>query len=156
MLPCPWLVCKGAFANASQSRARCKAWGKMMCVKLEFLAEGSRDYPLIRLYEFTREEVCKLRGVFNSLASGTVRNVSLEKEPFIEPIGACWLALSVGRNDLGISRRGATAFECELTELAWENMVGLTDPLRDSEAKGYQWLTSAGRISLLLSHDGKW
>jgi hypothetical protein len=125
-------------------------------MKLQFLAEGSPDCPLIRLYEFTREEACKLLGVFDSLANGAARRVALDKEPFIEAIGACRLSLSVGKKDCGILAESGTAFECELTELGWENVVGLTGPFCDAGTKGYQWLTGTGRISLLLSHDGRW
>src|SRR5437867_3317880 len=40
-------------------------------MKLEFLADGSQDCPLIRLYDFDFEEAVSLRQIVASLSDGT-------------------------------------------------------------------------------------
>lgn len=128
----------------------------MMCMKLEYLADGSPECPLIRLYEFTRDEARALRYIFCSLANGAIKTVSLEREPFIVPVSECQLILAADGKDRGIRASGSKSFECDLTELAWDNVAGLTEPFCHFETTGYQWLTSTGRVRLLISCDGKW
>lgn len=125
-------------------------------MKLEFLAVGSPDCPLIRLYEFTQEEACHLRDIFCSLANGTRGTVALEKELMVVAVGGCRLMLKVGVRDRGIQANDSGVFECELTQLSWDDVAALMEPFCDSETQGYQWLTRAGRVSLLISHDSKW
>jgi hypothetical protein len=128
-----------------------------MCMRLEYLANGSPDCPLIRLYDFTRDEARSLRRIFYSLANGTLKSVALEQESFVVPLGECQLVLAAQGQDAGICANGPTSFECRLTEFAWDTVAGLTDPFCDSEmAGGHQWLTTAGQVGLLISRDGKW
>ena len=125
-------------------------------MKLEFLAEGSRECPLIRLYDFTQEEAQQLRQVFYSLADGSLKTATLEDMPFVEAVQGCQLKLLAGTSDRGIHSTASNVFECALTRLGWDNVGGLTDPFCQLSSKKFQWLTKQGRIGLLISHDGKW
>jgi hypothetical protein len=97
-------------------------------VKLEFLAEGSRDCPPIRLYAFDYTAVLKLNDLISAFATGASTQVSVHKQPWIEPVGGCELELLVGQRDVGISQTGPLRFGCTLIHDGWGDMVGLLEP----------------------------
>lgn len=126
-------------------------------MKLEFLAEGSSDCPLIRLYDFDPTGAMRLREAFRSLSDGSRRNIPLHEEWWVEPIAACHLDLRLGVRDLGVVQRLPTTFDCVLTADAWIEMVELTDPFcTQQDGEVYQWLNCDGEVSLLLSPTGTW
>jgi hypothetical protein len=126
-------------------------------MKLEFLAEGSRDCPLIRLYAFDHSAVLKLKDLINALATGASTQVPLHKQPWIEPVGGGKSELLLGEHDVGISQTGPLRFECTLSHDGWDEMVELLEPFCESNRPDpYQWLNSRGRISLLISFMGTW
>ena len=126
-------------------------------MKLEFLAEGSADCPLIRLYGFDVPEALRLREAFRTLADGSRRNIALHGEWWIEPVGECHLDLRLGARDLGVVERLPMKFECILTDEAWMEMVELSNPFcTNQDGEGFQWLNHDGEVSLLLSPDGQW
>jgi hypothetical protein len=126
-------------------------------MKLEFLAEGARDCPLIRLYEFDLAGAMRLREAFRSLADGSLRNIPLHEEWWIEPLANCQLDLRLGLRDLGVVQRLPMKFECVLTTEAWMEVADLTDPFcAYQDGKDFQWLNDHGEVSLLLSPSGQW
>ncbi len=127
-----------------------------MRMKLEFLSRGSRERPLIRMYEFSRGEVCFLRQTLYDLSKGSRISVPLHSEPSIERVGSCELTLRLGSWDQGIREISPSVFECMLTKSGWDNMAGLLDPFCERDVIGYQWLSSVGGTDLLLSPDGQW
>ena len=124
-------------------------------VKLEYIAEGSKDCPLIRLYSFDQQELLRLREAVAALSKETAQSISLHEQPGIEPINSCELTLRSGTRDLGVLKAGLLKFECVLTPDTWECVKELIDPFFDSGG-GYQWLSEQGNISLLLSESGSW
>jgi len=125
-------------------------------MKLEFLAEGSPDCPLIRLYSFTPAEALCLNATVDQLDDGGTQEVALHREPFIEPVDACFLTLRLGKRDQGIVPRAPFQFECILSDEGWLDVSALLRPFCETDTKGFQWLVEQGPISLLLSVDGKW
>lgn len=126
-------------------------------MKLEFLAEGSRDRPLIRLYEFDLAGATRLREAFRSLSDGLRRNIPLHEEWWIDPIAGCHLDLRLGARDLGVVERLPMTFDYVLTAEGWAEMVDLTNPFcSDQDGEVFQWLNCGGEVSLLLSLTGKW
>ena len=126
-------------------------------MKLQFLPDGSRDCPLIRLYDFEAAEVLRLKELFDSLAVGSRTDISLHEQKGIEPVDGCQLNLRVGKRNTGIVQKGPFLFECDLTPARWADVASLTEPFDEAaEANTYQWLNEEGQISLLLSPDGKW
>ena len=126
-------------------------------MKLEFLAAGSPDCPLIRLYAFDQPGVCRLRDLVNSVAAGTVTSLSLHKQSWIEPVDRCELELCLGKCDRGIIQVGPSRFECVLSDKGWADIAGLLEPFCESNnLQGYQWLNEKGKVSLLLSSSGTW
>ena len=121
-------------------------------MQLEFLAQDSRDCPLIQLYAFDHTAVLELNDLISALATGTSTQVSLHKQPWVEPVDGCKLELLLGERDVGISQTELLQFECTLSYDGWDNMVGLLEPFCESNRPdSYQWLNSRGKISLLIS-----
>ena len=125
-------------------------------MKLEFLASGSQDCPLIRLFDFDLPEVTRLRKIFEDLSQGALQTADLHNEPGIEPIDSCQLTLRVGNRDLGVEQNGQLGFECVLTPDSWDWVRELVDPFCEGRTGGYQWLSEQGKVSLLLSRSGMW
>ena len=124
-------------------------------MKLEYIADGSQECPLIRLYSFDESELRRLREVVEALSKKTVQSAFLYEQPGIEPIDSCELTLRSGARDLGVLKTGPAKFECVLTPDTWEWVKELIDPFFESSG-GYQWLSEQGKISLLLSKSGSW
>ena len=126
-------------------------------MKLEFLPDGSRDCPLIRLYSFDTSEAVRLRDLVDSLASGSATSASLHKQPWIEPIIGCELDLCVGKHAQGIKQLSSLKFKCVLGDEEWADIAGLLEPFCESDNRGaYQWLIKQGKVSFLLSSSGTW
>jgi hypothetical protein len=125
-------------------------------MKLEYVPEGSVDCPLIRLYEFDRDQAIALKSVLVRLRNGE-QQIQLHNEPFIEAVGDCKLTLKDSVRDLGIVLKG-TEFECSLTSEAWDDLVCWVEPFCNSDRSSYQWLPTPGgrKINLLLSRNGQW
>jgi hypothetical protein len=125
-------------------------------MNLEFLAEGSPDCPLIRLYSFTRAEVLRLREIADQLTAERIQVIALHDEPGIKAIDGCHLELRLGKRDEDIVQPALLQFECILSDEGWLDVSGLLQPFCETNTKGFQWLVWKGPISLLLSVDGKW
>jgi hypothetical protein len=126
-------------------------------MRLEFLAEGSRDCPLIRLYAFAPAAVLKLRELINSLAASQTQTVSLDEQLWIDPIADLKLQFCLEPRDKGIVSIGTGKFKCTLSPEGRLEMADLLAPLsEETRAEGYQWLNCDGDVALLISYDGKW
>ena len=124
---------------------------------MEFLAEGSKDCPLIRLSAFHQPAVLHLRDLINGLATGTVTGDSLHTKPWIEPINGCELEVSLGKCDQGIMQSGSSRFECVLSHEGWLDVAFLLEPFCvKGDPSGFQWLNRRGKISFLISSTGTW
>jgi hypothetical protein len=125
-------------------------------MKLEYLANGSLDCPLIRMYAFSRYEAEDLRKLAQSLSSGVRKSVDLETLPWVEPIQGCRLRLVLGERDRGVWQVAPWSFECPLNSNGWQDVGALPEPFCESDVKGFQWLTNKGKVALLFSHTGEW
>jgi len=126
-------------------------------MKLEDLAAGSPDCPLIRLYDFTPAEAYQLHAAVSGLASDATERVEVDRLPFVEPVGGCRLALVRRSWDQAVvSGAGPAEFECGFTAGTWDNIAGLMEPFA-ARAGGFQWLAGRpGEAALLLSSSGQW
>lgn len=125
-------------------------------MKLEFLAAGSPDCPLIRLFDFDQAEAQNLRELAGSLANGSSESVAVNDEPWIVSIRDCRLTFRLGTGYQGVRQSGPSTFDCVLSATNWSNVEGLLHPFCESDDAGFQWLSREGRISLLFSTDGHW
>jgi hypothetical protein len=125
-------------------------------MKLEFLATGSPDCPLLRLYQFTPAEAAQLFAALTRLASGTIPQVAVHELQDVDTVGGCRLTLLLRSWDQAIRRTGLAEFECALTAGTWDHVAGLVEPFaRGSD--GFQWLAGTpGEAALLLSTSGQW
>ena len=126
-------------------------------MKLEYLASGSPDGPLVRLYEFDTTGAQRLREAFRSLADGSLEEMALHEEWWIKSIAGCQLKLRMGPRDLGIVERLPSKFECTLTVEGWSEMASMVDPFCAGESsEAAVWLNEDGEASLLLTPSGRW
>jgi hypothetical protein len=125
-------------------------------MKLEFLPDGPDNSGLIRLYDYSQSDVHALSKTASELATGSRRQIALESESWVAPIGGCKLILQRGERDSGVRQVGPLDFECELSADGWNNVEGLLEPFCNSAITSFQWLTSQGRISFLISQNGQW
>src|SRR6476660_9622597 len=125
-------------------------------MNLEYLADGSRDCPLIRLHGFNPAEARSLRNLVRSLATGESHSVALHDEMWVESVGRCRLTLRRSTRNQGVHEADPMNFECALTSGGWSNVEGLLKPFCDSHTAGFQWLTREGSVSFLISQSGQW
>jgi hypothetical protein len=126
-------------------------------MKLEFLADGSKDCPLIRLYRFTQAEVERLHRLVGHMAAGDLERIATHDLPFVEAIENCELEFVVTRWDQAIAGDvNRNRFSCGFTAGTWDNVAGLMEPFMDG-ARGFQWLAGLpGGTHLLLTYSGQW
>jgi hypothetical protein len=128
-------------------------------MKLEYLADGSPDCPLIRLYDFTQVEAGRLLDVLTDLAADRCEQVPVHKLPWVQPLGDCHLTFRVGSWDQAVVRKaGILDFACGFTNGTWDNVAALVEPFAGG-AGGFQWLAGVpGETALLLtsSTSGQW
>jgi hypothetical protein len=125
-------------------------------MKLEYLADGSPDCPLLRLYDFPADEARELLTAVAALAAGTTDRVEVHRLLFVEPLGTCALTLVRRAWDQAVVRLGPSRFECGLTAVTWDNVAGLIEPFAAGSG-GFQWLVGEpGDASVLLSTSGGW
>jgi len=126
-------------------------------MKMEYLADGHSNCPLIRLYDFDLADAKRLREAFRCLAAGSRESLPLHQEWWIEPLEDCALDLRRGTRDLGVVERAPSRFECVATDKGWTRMSSLTDPFCQPVMKeSCTWLNRAGEVSLLLTPSGGW
>jgi len=125
-------------------------------MKLEFLANGSPDCPLIRIYEFNSKEAYELRRIALQLARGREKVVRLHKQPNATVISGFELTLQQGKKDRGVSEISPLKFEWVLSQAGWLKVADLIRPFSRGATKGWQWLCEIGRTRILLSCDGHW
>jgi hypothetical protein len=124
-------------------------------MKVDYIAAGSRDCPLVRISETTAEECRKLTAVLHALSMGEVREGAIHE--LSEHPGAveARLVVKTGRRDIGIVQVGPNAFECTLKGTTWDNVAGLVEPFCGGNS-GFQWLDDSSGIRLLMSPTGEW
>lgn len=123
---------------------------------MEFVGEGSPDCPLIRLYDFSSTEAQRLLQIVLGLAGKANTVVSFHAEPGIQPIGRCELTLRRADASPGVRELDGMKFEWVFSDGGWLDVAGLIQPFCQEGAPRFQWLSRIGKISVLLSHDGKW
>lgn len=128
-------------------------------MRLEYLAGGSPDCPLVRLYDFRPSEAAALLAAIATLASSAAERIEVHQLPFVESVGGCRLALTRCLRDTAVVRGPhPSEFECGFTAGTWDNVAGLVEPFSRGGG-GSQWLAGApGEAALLLSatDDGEW
>jgi hypothetical protein len=121
---------------------------------LEYLSDGSPDCPLIRLYQFTTEEVVELRSAVVELAIEQTREIAVHELPYVKALAGCQLTLCVSSFDQSVLQVDACSFECRFTEETWANIAFLIESFAKGNV-GSQWMAD-NTPALLLSWTGEW
>jgi hypothetical protein len=124
-------------------------------MKIEFLERGSAGCPLIRIYGTDIDGCLRLKGAFEQLERGAVREIVLSDLPGIEPVSGCRVTAKAGKWDRGVLAVGEYAFDWVLTPSTWDNVAGLIEPFC-LQAGGYQWLEQTSDTRVLISPSGYW
>ncbi len=125
---------------------------------LDCLFPESPEIPLIRLFNFTTEEVSNLQAAVAGLATGKVDQVAVHAFPGIVSVDHTELVLSIQSWDQGLLTLDleTNKFCCLFSCGTWDNVSGLIEPFCAGRS-GFQWLVGgAGTASILLSHSGEW
>jgi hypothetical protein len=128
-------------------------------MKLEYVPKGASECPLIRLFDFSAEDIKQFREAISRLASGESQRLEVHDLARMESIGNCRLTFFVQNRDQGVVKRSGNdegSFECGFTMETWDNIEGLVEPFTNG-GEGFQWLGGAtGEAALLISCDGSW
>jgi hypothetical protein len=125
-------------------------------MKVEFLAEGATECPLIRLFDYRAGELERLRIVCSELGDRPRAEFPLHDQPWIEPIAECKFTWRAGARNAGVQFPvSGTAFVLELAGEAWHEVSDKLLPFIDGSG-GYNWLTNEGDVNVLISRDGTW
>jgi hypothetical protein len=71
-------------------------------------------------------------------------------------VSGCSLDLRVGTRDDGVRQVQPLGFECVLSTEGWRGVEELLEPFSEPDSSGFQWLTTGGGTSLLISANGQW
>lgn len=123
-------------------------------MRIEFLAEGSEDCPLILL---TREHEQDVPALAAALRRVPIGPVELHKLPGVEAVGGVALVALTARANLGVRVRRHNVFEWVLDASGWEEVAGLLEPfIEPSQEDGFQFLNRHSGPKLVISTNGKW
>lgn len=125
-------------------------------MKVEFLAEGSPDCPLIRLYDYHSGELERLSAACRELVEGRRNEFLLHEQEWVESIGGCRFTWRSALRDVGVRLPAAgDHFVLEFSDEAWREVEDKLRPLQDGSG-GFQWLTNEGDVEVLISLGGGW
>ncbi len=123
-------------------------------MKMEFIASGAADCPLIRLYGHDGEVVRALTQAVESVRGGPI---AMNGVPGIEAVGGVHLTATMADRDRGVRRVGDLAFEWAMSREGWAQVVELLNAFESAAAEGrFQYLSREGEITVLISRDGRW
>ena len=130
-------------------------------MKIEYLADGSPECPLPRIFGADPSGAVYLTEAFGQLADGLTEMIAVHELPGIEPIGECRFIARVGDEDRGLqASRAPGLYDMVLTPPGWDQVTGLVEPFCEP-AHGdthFQWLSESGEVKLLIttSETGEW
>jgi hypothetical protein len=140
-------------------------------MNLEFLASGSRDTPLIRLYGAEVEPLRELSRQVEQLSLQMLKEVEVHNIPGVTAISGCRLKLGdvFKRPRSLVTRKSASSLEFQAFATCedWLTVHDLLEPLLErTSGFGFQWLLGGdargllgeSSIALLVSThpDGNW
>ncbi len=128
-------------------------------MKIQFIASGGHDCPLVRISDFAPSDACRFKEALEKLAHGFVDSVVLNDLTGMDGVSNCRITALAERMDEGIlvDQHNPNSFFWILSGLTWENVVGLVEPFCESDSRGkFQWLDSPSKIHVLFSPQGNW
>jgi hypothetical protein len=136
-------------------------------MKIEYLSEGARECPLIRIYGSDEQGFIRLSVEIVELIS-TGKEVLVHELPGFVSIANCQLTFRKGKKDGNIVQEpDSRSFIWFLRSESWETVKGLIEPFCEkTTSKYHQWLAGKessygfheSRIALLITNreEGTW
>ena len=124
-------------------------------MKIEFIADGVQDAPVMLIHSGTPQFTSVLRDACLSLSNSTDDSVALHDLEGIECEGITITAQAAKRS-AGMVQIGPNSFQWSLTPLWWENVTGLLEPFCESMFNGHQYLDNKGEITVIISTNRAW
>ncbi len=120
-------------------------------MKIEY-AESPANGSLIRLFDFSNDEVLELKDMLDKLVQGEIKSLPLHEHCHVNPDDNSHLTFVLGNTDQGITRKDSE-FICTLTPAGLSKMIEPVESfaLHPVEFKGYEWLDESSNISLVIS-----
>ena len=127
-------------------------------MRVEFLESGAEDCPILRLYDFTPEQLIALQAITAELHIGNNNIGNLFRRLQLQFLGGCSLSFCISDEDRGVIKsKSGLEFTWSLSPLGWQKANYLIGAFREDYCDGkYQWLDETSDISLLLSESGRW
>lgn len=126
-------------------------------MKIDYLADGSDDCPIVRIYQCTNQEYHYLYSEIDKLARGGT-SFSIQGTDSSVNIN-----FSNSITDIGLIKKTDDEFNCLLSKETYLRILGLLGPFINADeliknGNGYQWLDETSEISLLLTSypNGAW
>jgi hypothetical protein len=127
-------------------------------MKLDYIDNVPADGPIIRLYNFTNDEIRQLYDAVKELSTGDSSQIDVHELPYVQPIEGCQLSFGLCAWDQAVIRKSESKneFDCRFTTGTWENIANLMEPFVKGSSE-FQWLAGVpGEASILLSPSGFW
>ncbi len=126
-------------------------------MKIEFLADGRADCPLIRLFEFELADIEKLRAACHDLAERRIDEFVLHDQPWVTSVGGCRFVWCARAHDVGVMLPSSGApFVLEFSDEGWREIEDKLLPFLWTSQNRFNWLTNEGDVEVLFSHSGTW
>jgi hypothetical protein len=120
-------------------------------MRIEYIADGAADAPLLRIFGFTAVEFTKLVTGFGLLAREPGMSLWIAGSETSDVVAA-----TSGKRDSGVTCRPDGTFEWSLTPDSWSDVRDRAAALDSNAQNGFQWLSEAGGVFVLLSQAGTW
>ncbi len=129
-------------------------------MRLEHVADADvygSGHDLIRLFDFTPNEVVALIQKIQSTVLNGQGSLELHALEFITPVN-CELIFQLSNGDHGLRLNSTGSYICELTVEGYIEMIALMSPFSRRLGSSHQWLydLKVGGTELLISYTGRW
>lgn len=125
-------------------------------MKIEYLAAGAYECPLLRIYEFDHNELQQLQANCFELSQGRWHKELLAGPTQPSTSDQCAILGYINEQDRGVvATKVEHLYVLYLTNESWQEVAEKLQPLLDDRT-GFQWLSEHGEIKLLVSYDGRW
>jgi hypothetical protein len=125
-------------------------------VRIEYMAEGSDDAPLILIWSEKSRAACQLLNGINRLKDGDCNVLRIHDLSGFEAVEGVELHATVNASVSGLIQTSPRKFNWRLSKEGWQTVADLLAPFCDSHNPGsYQWLHN-GKLSLVFSTMRGW
>jgi hypothetical protein len=125
-------------------------------MKIEYLATGAPECPLLRIYNYDQHELQQLQANCLELSQGRLHKGLLAGPLQSSKADECTILGYIDDQDRGVvAAKVEHLFVLCLTNPSWLVVAEKLQPLLDDRT-GFLWLSEHGQIKLLASYNGRW